>query len=105
MPFESQLNQYNIMDIERLKMTVGIISETLQRKNADYGDSFAEIFREEGWPYAMGHLKEKLKRIDTLRKRDPEVVAENIADSLLDLAGYSILTYLNIDETIPKKGC
>lgn len=83
---------------ELIKETCGILSDTLCRKNADYGDSFAVIFGEEGWPYAMGHLKEKMRRIDQLRKQEAKVNGESIMDSLMDLAGYCVLTVIELDK-------
>ncbi len=67
------------------------------RKNADYGDSFAIIFGEVGMPYAYGHMAEKLRRIKSLMNKEPEVVGESLHDSLMDLAGYAILTIIELD--------
>lgn len=67
------------------------LEDTLKRKNADYGNSFSKLYGLIGMTYAYGHMAEKLERIFTLMSKESEV-GESIDDSLLDLAGYAILT-------------
>lgn len=81
------------------------LHDTYKRKNADYGNSFSRLFRKRGWAYAMGHIEEKMERIDMLTKKDPSVVGEGIQDSLLDLANYAILTLMEVkfsEKTVPN---
>lgn len=73
------------------------LADTLKRKNADYGNSFETLFKRIGMSYAYGHMAEKLERIWTLTNNDAKV-NESIGDSLLDLAGYALLTYIHICE-------
>ncbi len=72
------------------------LHDTYKRKNADYGNSFSRLFRKRGWAYALGHIEEKMERIDMLTRKDPSVVGEGIQDSLLDLANYAILTLMEL---------
>lgn len=67
------------------------------KKNADYGNSFADIFAEVGMAYAYGHLAEKLRRIHSLMKQPANVTGESMRDSLVDLANYAILTIVELD--------
>ena len=69
---------------------------TLQAKNADYGSSFAEMFDELGIDYAYGKLREKMNRIKVLRKQSNMVENEGLEDTLLDTAGYAILTLVEL---------
>jgi hypothetical protein len=62
-----------------------------ERKNHDYGDSFAQNYAEFGMVYPIIHLKEKLDRLKTLCKSEAQV-SESIEDTLLDLANYAIMT-------------
>ncbi len=81
------------------------LHDTYKRKNADYGNSFSRLFRKRGWAYAMGHIEEKMERIDMLTRKDPSVVGEGIQDSLLDLANYAILTLMEVkfsEKTVPN---
>ena len=67
------------------------------KKNADYGNSFADIYAEVGMPYAYGHLAEKLRRIRSLMNQPANVKGESMRDSLVDLANYTILTIVELD--------
>ena len=68
-------------------------------KNHDYGNSFAELFKECGMTYAYGHMAEKLKRVKSLMSDEAKVKGESMRDSLLDLANYAILTIMELDKT------
>lgn len=73
------------------------LADTLKSKNADYGNSFETLYKKIGMIYAYGHMAEKLERIWTLMNNEAKV-NESIGDSLLDLAGYALLTYIHIRE-------
>ncbi len=76
---------------QRIEEITSKIADTLKRKNHDYGNSFSMLYKRIGMDYAYGHMAEKLERIWTLMHNDAQV-EESINDSLLDLAGYAILT-------------
>lgn len=77
--------------------------DTFKAKNHDYGNSFAELFKECGMTYAYGHMAEKLKRVKSLMSDEAKVKGESMRDSLLDLANYAILTIMEFDKTsMPK---
>ena len=59
----------------------------------DYGSEFAEMFDELGIDYAYGKLCEKMKRIKVLRDMSN---IEGLEDALLDMAGYAILTLVEL---------
>lgn len=88
----------NIDFAKRVERVSADLVGTLKRKNADYGDSFAVLFKKIGMPYAYGHLAEKLERVWSLMNKDAQVKNESLVDSLRDLAGYAILTLCNMDE-------
>ena len=69
-----------------------------ERKNHDYGDSFAKSYREYGMTMPCIRLEDKLNRLKTLVKSgDAKVVDESVRDTLLDLANYAIMTVLEMD--------
>ena len=70
--------------------------ETYKAKNSDYGNAFAEMFDELGIDYAYGKLREKINRIKVLRNKANMVENEGLEDALLDMAGYSILTLVEL---------
>lgn len=70
--------------------------DTFKAKNSDYGNSFAELFKECGMTYAYGHMAEKLKRVKSLMSDEAKVKGESMRDSLLDLANYAVLTIMEL---------
>lgn len=67
-------------------------------KNADYGDSFGQTFKEEGMAMARIRLSDKLNRFKTLsRNQEQKVNDESIRDTLIDLANYAIMTVLEME--------
>ena len=66
-------------------------------KNKDYGDSFGEGFQEYGLIMPAIRLEYKIRRYKQLIKQDAEVKDESIIDTLLDLANYSIMTIIEIE--------
>ena len=79
-----------------IKSLTNKLSLTLQAKDADYGNAFAEMFDELGIDYAYGKLREKMNRIKVLRKQPNMVKNEGLEDALLDTAGYAILTLVEL---------
>lgn len=67
------------------------------KKDHDYGNSFDELYDDFGNLYAYMHLKEKMNRIKTLRKSRQQVKQESLRDSLLDLASYSVMWIVKLD--------
>lgn len=73
------------------------LHDLYEKKNADYGNSFADIFAEVGMAYAYGHMAEKLRRVRSLMNNPAAVKGESMRDSLVDLANYAILTVVELD--------
>ena len=67
------------------------LNKTYEAKNADYGDSFARVRREEGQAAILVRLKDKLYRLETLLHGADRKVDESVDDTLLDLANYCIM--------------
>lgn len=66
--------------------------ELYKKKNADYGDSFAQMRKR--YPEVIGmKLWEKINRLCTLLEPGyaQKVSDEGIADTLMDIANYSIM--------------
>lgn len=66
--------------------------QTLIRKNHDYGNSFQQSYNKFGEPVALIRLSDKLHRFETLITEKQKVNDESIDDTLLDIAGYALLT-------------
>ncbi|MBL4936997.1 DUF1599 domain-containing protein [Clostridium sp. YIM B02515] len=72
-------------------------------KNKDYGDSFSEGFQEYGLIMPAIRLEDKLRRYKQLIREDAEVKDESIIDTLLDLANYSIMTIIELENKDKEK--
>ena len=95
--FEHRIDNYKRLQADML--------QTFIDKDSDYGDSFGKTFDKYGIVSAMVRMSDKLNRIDNLtnahlhRTSDGTnmmKVDESIEDTLLDLANYAMLTYLQI---------
>lgn len=79
------------MDNEFLEYT-NHLADVLNQKNLAYGDSFSKSLDEDGLLVLKIRLGDKFNRISSLIKRDElKENDESLEDTLLDLAGYSIL--------------
>ena len=68
------------------------LADVLNQKNLAYGDSFSKSLDEDGLLVLKIRLGDKFNRISSLIKRDElKENDESLENTLLDLAGYSIL--------------
>lgn len=65
-------------------------------KNHDYGDSFGETFQKLGIISAVTRITDKVNRLQSLATKDAKV-DESIKDTLMDLANYSIMTLIELE--------
>ena len=73
------------------------MKELHAKKNKDYKGSFHDLFEEYGMPYALGHLEEKLNRVKAITKNGGNAVKnDHIEDSVIDLACYAVMLYMEI---------
>lgn len=72
--------------------------DTYIKKNHDYGDSFGRSFKKYGLVAAMVRMEDKWNRLDNMASGAEQKVAdETIRDTLLDLAGYCVMTTMELD--------
>lgn len=75
------------------------IHDTYIKKNHDYGDSFSRSFKKYGLVAAMVRMEDKWNRLDNMASGAEQKVAdETIRDTLLDLAGYCVMTIMELDK-------
>ena len=68
------------------------LADVLNQKNLAYGDSFTKSVDEDGLLVLKIRLGDKFNRISSLiKKGELKENDESLEDTLLDLAGYSIL--------------
>lgn len=89
-------------NIEYHKTLCEQLIDTYTKKNADYGDSFSEMFSELGVVTAITRIGDKYNRFKTLAlKNEMEVVEESIIDTLMDMANYCIMTVMELNNELP----
>ena len=72
--------------------------ETYKKKNADYGNSFAETIQEFGFIPAVARINDKVKRMKNIVKgQKMNIESESLRDALLDTANYCVLTIMELD--------
>lgn len=97
--------EYN-KQVEQFKALTSEMIATYSRKNRDYGNSFGRMCKEYGHTYPIIHLDEKLARIKSiLLSGDNAVKGETAMDSLLDLACYSLMTIMELQEQQEPRTC
>lgn len=74
------------------------MAETYAKKNHDYGDAFGKSVNEFGYISAVVRMNDKMERIKSLIKLENKTLVqdESIADTLLDLANYSVMTLVEM---------
>ncbi len=89
--------------IDKHKELCTYLHETYKNKNADYGDSFAEMFAEFGIITAITRIGDKFNRLKNLYKnKEQKVKDESVRDTLLDMANYCLMTVAEIDNSKNK---
>lgn len=78
--------------LEEYKQIIKELQDTYERKNHDYGDSFAILLNRFGLQSTVIRLWDKLLRVETLCEKEGRIKDESIEDTLLDLANYAIMT-------------
>lgn len=96
-PHEEREGHEGLKDCVRFRGIIDRMYDTFKRKNADYGNSFRELYEECGMTYAYGHMREKLERVRSLMKNEAQVKGESMQDSLYDLANYAVLAIMEIE--------
>lgn len=71
--------------------------ELYERKNHDYGDSFADTYKKFGLVAPLIRMNDKVNRLNTLYKSDSRVADESIRDTLIDIANYAVMTIVEMD--------
>ena len=88
------------MNMEKLSTSIYLtLNQIYQKKNSDYGDSFGKSFRKRGIAAAMVRMEDKWNRLDnlTLHPENIQVNDESIEDTLIDLANYCLMTYMELN--------
>jgi hypothetical protein len=75
------------------------LKSLLIRKNRDYDDSFSKQFAKYGVLSGLIRLDDKMSRLENLVNGAKDTVGESVEDTLLDAAGYAVLTLVELRKT------
>ena len=75
------------------------LTETYEKKNADYGNSFGNSLDKHGLIAGIIRMDDKMSRLISLNsKKEQQVMDESLRDTLMDLANYAIMSVMWLDE-------
>lgn len=84
--------------VQQHKEVCEVLNGIYQQKNVAYGDSFGNTYRDLGIISAVTRISDKFNRLKTLvRNSDIPTGDESIGDTLLDMANYCIMTYMELE--------
>lgn len=72
------------------------LNDLYSAKNNDYGDAFGETYSKLGIISAVTRISDKTNRLMSLATKEQQVTDESIADTLMDLANYAIMTLIEV---------
>lgn len=94
------------IEVDKFQVITNEMHELYLIKNKNYGNSFSEQFKEYGLTSVCIRLEDKLRRLKSLNKQlqdyqsgisDINTQDESIKDTLIDLANYSVLAILELE--------
>lgn len=89
---------------EHIKGMCDFLAKTLTEKNRDYDNSFEQTIKDYGLITIPITLEHKMRRISNIIKKNrKKLINESLEDSLLDLAGYAILSVIILDNRRVEK--
>lgn len=84
---------------EKHKKICDTLNETYIQKNKAYGNSFTDTFEKLGVISAVTRITDKYNRLVNLATNpNVDIGDESIKDTLLDMANYCIMTYMELDK-------
>ena len=95
MPTE-EIKEYN--KAERFEEIAKELAELYKQKNTAYGDSFGRSIAKYGKIAGLTRISDKFNRLENLIL-NPDINSgdEKVADTLLDMASYCIMLYMELN--------
>lgn len=88
----NQLKKKDVKSSKVESIALGIAS-LVEKKNADYNNSFEKLIDEYGWVAFNIRISDKLSRLKnlTVHNKTAQVKDESVKDTIKDIVGYSLL--------------
>ena len=91
-------------NVKEFRRIANELCDLYERKNADYGNAFGEVFKEIGIISALTRISDKVFRLKRMALGNETMVKdETVFDTLADLAAYSIMTIIELEREIPME--
>ena len=94
--YELRQRERMLKKIDRFKAITSQMADLYAKKNQNYGDSFGKLYSDLGPMSGLVPLHNKLDRATNLLRGDKNHF-ESIKDTLIDLANYSIMLYIELE--------
>lgn len=89
-------------NVKKFKEIANSLGELYEKKNRAYGNSFSDTYKKLGIISAVTRISDKYNRLCNLATNpDIDNLGESIEDTLKDLASYSIMTLIELDNKKP----
>ncbi len=85
-------------NVSKHKEICNKLNDIYRKKNHDYGNSFGETYEKLGIISAVTRITDKVNRLQSLATKEQQVQDESIQDTLMDLANYSIMTIMEMED-------
>jgi hypothetical protein len=90
-------------NVRRFAELCATMTQTYDRKNTDYGDSFSRSVQRYGKIAALTRMSDKWNRLENLMlSNDAKVKDEAVTDTLIDLASYALMTVMELEKMVWK---
>lgn len=74
------------------------MADLYEKKNKDYGNSFNRSIKRYGAVAGLVRISDKFNRLENLMLNgECEIKDESIKDTLMDLANYAIMLYMEVE--------
>lgn len=84
--------------VERFRRIIESMADLYEKKNKDYGDSFGRSIKRHGAVAGLVRMSDKFNRLENLMLNgECEIKDESIKDTLMDLANYAIMLYMEVE--------
>ena len=97
--YPKQLTLDDLNNVQIHEKVCQELTETYEKKNADYGNSFENSLDKHGLIAGIVRMDDKMSRLISLNsKKEQQVMDESLRDTLMDLANYAIMSVMWLDE-------
>lgn len=85
--------------VARFRQITEAMADLYEKKDKDYGCSYEKSIKKYGAVAGLVRISDKFNRLENLMLNgECEIKDESIKDTLMDLANYAIMLYMEVEE-------